>query len=139
MLSSGLALLRMRMICLIWPWVTLLLMQPNTTRALGCSDGLYWKANLESQRETALPWQQGKVPLQSREKSSVLLGELGPLVQPLAGWDVPHAGLRHTGRTSASSTEPPKTPPSTPPLTSMISSRASVTVSREDRAKVSLS
>lgn len=62
MLSSGLALLRMRMICLIWPWVTLLLMQPNTTRALGCSDGLYWKANLESQRETALPWQQGKVP-----------------------------------------------------------------------------
>lgn len=52
MLSSGLALLRMRMICLIWLWVTLLLMQPNTTRALGCRDGLYWNANLESQRDS---------------------------------------------------------------------------------------
>lgn len=46
MLSRGLALLRMRMICLIWPWLTLLLMQPNTTRALGWRDGLYWNANL---------------------------------------------------------------------------------------------
>lgn len=40
------------MICLIWPWLTLLLMQPNTTRALGCRDGLYWKANLRSQRKS---------------------------------------------------------------------------------------
>ena len=46
MLSRGLALLRILMICLIWLWVTLLLMQPNTTRALGCRDGLYWNANL---------------------------------------------------------------------------------------------
>lgn len=48
MLSKGLALLRIRMICLIWPWLTLLLMQPNTTSALGWRDGLYWNANLES-------------------------------------------------------------------------------------------
>jgi hypothetical protein len=55
MLSRGLALLRILMICLIWPWVTLLLMQPNTTRALGCRDGLYWNANLtegEKRRES---------------------------------------------------------------------------------------
>lgn len=52
MLSRGLALLRMRMICLIWPWLTLLLMQPNTTRALGWRDGLYWNANLGIQRHT---------------------------------------------------------------------------------------
>lgn len=58
MLSRGLALLRMRMICLIWPWVTLLLMQPNTTRALGCRDGLYWNANLSSQKETPFTSQQ---------------------------------------------------------------------------------
>lgn len=43
-------MLRMRMICLIWPWLTLLLMQPNTTRARGCRDGLYWKANLQTER-----------------------------------------------------------------------------------------
>lgn len=49
MLRRGLALLRMRMICLIWPWVTRLLMQPNTTRALGCRDGLYWNANLQTE------------------------------------------------------------------------------------------
>lgn len=48
MLSSGLALLRIRIICLIWLWLTLLLMQPNTTSALGWRDGLYWNANLES-------------------------------------------------------------------------------------------
>lgn len=52
-------MLRMRMICLIWPWVTLLLMQPNTTSALGCRDGLYWKANLEPQtKEPEFPSQQ---------------------------------------------------------------------------------
>lgn len=49
MLSRGLALLKMRMICLIWPLLTLLLMHPNTTRALGCRDGLYWNANLQFQ------------------------------------------------------------------------------------------
>lgn len=58
MLSRGLALLRMRMICLIWPWVTLLLMQPNTTSALGCRDGLYWKANLQPQKDTSFPLEQ---------------------------------------------------------------------------------
>lgn len=50
MLSRGLALLRIRMICLIWLWLTLLLMQPNTTSALGWRDGLYWNANLESKQ-----------------------------------------------------------------------------------------
>lgn len=48
MLSRGLALLRIRMICFIWPWLTLLLMQPKTTSARGWRDGLYWNANLES-------------------------------------------------------------------------------------------
>lgn len=46
MLRRGLALLSIRMICFIWVCVTRLLMQPNTTRARGCKDGLYWKANL---------------------------------------------------------------------------------------------
>lgn len=40
-------LLRIRIICFIWPWATRLLMQPKTTRALGWRDGLYWNANLQ--------------------------------------------------------------------------------------------
>lgn len=72
----------------------------------------------------------------------ILLCQLGPLVQPLAGGDVPHTGLEDTentlfyvfivsfGRQDFYGFGP---------LTSMISSKASVTVSREDRANVSLS
>lgn len=39
-------LLRIRIICFICPWETRLLIQPKTTSALGCKDGLYWNANL---------------------------------------------------------------------------------------------
>ncbi len=51
MLSRGLALLRIRIICLSCPWVTRLLMQPNTTSARGWRDGLYWNANLSGKRK----------------------------------------------------------------------------------------
>lgn len=79
------------------------------------------------------------IQVNSNIKSSVLLGEFGPLVQPLAGGDVPHAGLRKTSRPSASIRETAEIIYMISPLTSMISSKASVTVSREDKANVSLS
>lgn len=39
-------LLRIRIICFICPCDTRLLIQPKTTSALGCREGLYWNANL---------------------------------------------------------------------------------------------
>lgn len=44
------------MICLIWPWLTRLLMQPNTTSALGWREGLYWNANLATHTHAHHHW-----------------------------------------------------------------------------------
>lgn len=106
MLSSGLALLSIRMICFIWLWLTLLLMQPNTTRALGCREGLYWNANLvTNKKQTHVHVYHSTrmylVALISALRKFILLCELCPLVEPLAGWDVPHTSLQKANNTSA--------------------------------------
>lgn len=153
MLSRGLALLRMRMICLIWPWLTLLLMQPNTTRALGWRDGLYWNANLESNRYTVKC-------MFLRKKYNILGKELGDghtsepaLSTGLTTCRMGCPSYTPGGKTTPGKILPPKNLMSneynfptgffskkmSTLLTSMISSKASVTVSREDKANVSLS
>lgn len=114
MLRRGLALLRIRMICLIWVCVTRLLMQPNTTRARGCRDGLYWNANLHvkhTQTSSSWIWLE-HIPVNSnfisklfqnsflQSRVYILLRQIGPLVQPFTTWNVPHTCLNTKGKPS---------------------------------------